>query len=497
MTGNIVRTARGGVRFNALRMAGAILLLALGLFGAVDGAQATTSPTTTSVTGSPNPSSQGQLVTFIATVTATSFGAPTGTVTFEDNGTALAGGAKSLTPVASTTNSTATFQTVALTVGSHTIKAVYGGDGGHLSSNGTTTQVVNVAPPVVSGPTDSQKLHSLQISASDVVATTSGQAITGAVQGGISDAFSNGTNPIQGGANGLFFSSSFAAEPPPDRSGPFSALAYATKAPPRLAEREWNVWADLRGTNWDRTDNSGDFRGNQLNFNAGVGRKLTPNLLVGLLTGFENFRYDSASLNGTVKGDGGTIGGYAAWRPASALQFDATLAWSGINYNAAAGAASGSFTGSRLLASGGVSDTYALGRGLVFEPSAQLYALWENQGSYTDSAGTLQASRDFSVGRASTGGKFAYTSITAGDAKITPYAGVYGDYRFSNGVTGDTQPIGAPILSIVDGWSARVTTGVTLTTSSGARLNVGGEFGGIGSGSYNVWSGQVRGSVPF
>jgi hypothetical protein len=489
MTGNM---ARGGVRFNVLRMAGAVLLLALGLFGAVDEAQATFASTTTTVAGSPNPSSQGQLVTFIATVTATGCinCPPLGNVVFKDNGTALA--TVTLNQAAGTTHSSATFSTAALTAGSHTIVADYGGFSFFLASSGNTTQVVNAA-----GPTDSQKLRALQISASDLVATTSGQAITGAVQGGISDAFSNGTTPIQGSASGLFFSSSFAAEPPPDRSGAFSALAYAAKAPPRLAERDWNVWADLRGTNWDRTDNAGDLKGNQLNFNAGVGRKLTPNLLVGVLTGFENFRYDSATLNGTVKGTGGTIGGYAAWRPASALQFDATLAWSDINYNAASGAASGSFTGSRWLASGGVSDTFALGRGLVFEPSAQLYALWESQGAYTDSAGTLQASRDFSVGRASTGGKFAYTSITAGDIKITPFAGLYTDYRFSNGVVGDAQPIGAPILSVVDGWSARVSTGLTVSTSNGAKVNFISEFGGIGSGSYNVWSGQVRGSVPF
>jgi hypothetical protein len=478
------------VRFSALRIAGAFFLLALGLFGAVDEAQATSSPTSTSITGSPNPSNQGQLVTFIATVSCVACGPPTGSVTFTDNGTPLAGGANIGLTSSGANQSRATFSTTALTAGSHTIKASYVPDSGNFTSSfGTTTQLV--------GATDSQKLHSLQVSVSQTVATTSGQSIADAVQGGISDAFSNGTTPIQGGANGLFFSSNFAAEPPPDPSGPFAALAYAAKAPPRLAERDWNVWADLRGTNWDRTDNTGDLRGDQLNFNAGVGRKLTPNFLVGILTGFEDFRYNSATLNGTIKGTGETIGGYTAWRPASALQFDATLAWSNINYNGASGAASGAFTGSRWLASGGVSNTFALGRGFVFEPAAQLYALWENQGAFTDTAGTLQAARDFSVGRASTGGKFAYTSFFAGDAKVTPFAGVYADYRFSNGVVGDAQPIGAPILSIVDGWSARVSTGLTVSTSNGARLNFIGEVGGIGSGSYNVWSGQVRGSVPF
>src|ERR1700676_1179629 len=346
MNRNFVRTARGGLRFDALRMAGAILLLALGLFGVVGEAQAT-SNSSTIVTGSPNPSKVGQIVTFIATVTCpTCVGptaGPTGTATFSDNGTALAGGAVPLTPAVGTNHSTASFQTAALTVGSHTITAAYGGVNFPLfigPSSGTTTQVVNAAnTTTTNGPTDSQKLQSMQIIGSQVVATTSGQSITGGVQGGIFDAFANGANPITGGPNGLFFSSGFAAEPPPDPSGAFAALAYATKAPgyrtkapPWVAERDWNVWADLRGTGWDRTNSDGDFRGDQFNLTVGVGRKLTPNFLVGLVTGYEDFRYNSTSLNGTFKGDGGTIGGYAAWRPASALRFDTTLAWSDINY---------------------------------------------------------------------------------------------------------------------------------------------------------------------
>jgi hypothetical protein len=348
MKRNSVRNAPGKLRFDTLRMAGAILLLALGMFGAVDEAQATQGTTTTTLTGSPNPSTQGQIVTFIATVTCfnSCVTSNLGTVSFKDNGTTIAGGAA--VPTGPGVNvgfnsiaSTATFQTAVLTAGTHTITATTTPIPNYIiGSSGTTTQTVNAAPtPVATGPTDSQKLNSLQIAGSQIVATTSGQSITGGVQGGISDAFSNGANPITGGPNGLFFSSGFAAESPPDPSGAFAALAYATKAPgyrtkapPWVAERDWNVWADLRGTGWDRTNSDGDFRGDQFNLTAGVGRKLTPNFLVGLVTGYEDFRYNSTSLNGTFKGNGGTIGGYAAWRPASALRFDATLAWSDINY---------------------------------------------------------------------------------------------------------------------------------------------------------------------
>ncbi|MBX9842191.1 MAG: autotransporter outer membrane beta-barrel domain-containing protein [Xanthobacteraceae bacterium] len=80
---------------------------------------------------------------------------------------------------------------------------------------------------------------------------------------------------------------------------------------------------------------------------AGFGYKVTPNVLLGLFGGYENFRSDFASVSGRLKGDGGTAGGYAAWRIIPTLRWDAMLGWSKVAYDASAGAASGSFTGAR------------------------------------------------------------------------------------------------------------------------------------------------------
>jgi hypothetical protein len=82
--------------------------------------------TTTSVISSLNPSTQGQAVTFTATVGAVSPGAgtPTGTVTFEDGGVALAGSS-----IVNLSGGTASFTTTALMTGTQqAITAVYSGD---------------------------------------------------------------------------------------------------------------------------------------------------------------------------------------------------------------------------------------------------------------------------------------------------------------------------------------------------------------------------------
>jgi VCBS repeat-containing protein len=99
-------------------------------------------PTTTAVGSSQNPSVYGQAVTFTATVSPVRpVGAsPTGTVTFLDSGSAIGAGTLS--------GGAATFTTLALNVGSHTITTNYDGDGNFTGSTGSLSgnpQVVNPA----------------------------------------------------------------------------------------------------------------------------------------------------------------------------------------------------------------------------------------------------------------------------------------------------------------------------------------------------------------
>jgi hypothetical protein len=162
-----------------------------------------------------------------------------------------------------------------------------------------------------------------------------------------------------------------------------------------------------------------------------------------------------------------------------------------IAYNATAGTANGSFHGSRWLASSGLTGSYRVAA-YVLEPSSKVYALWEKQGSWTDSLGTLPTARNFSAGRIATGGKLIYPWM-AGDIRIAPYLGVYGDCRFQ---TDNALPAGQPIVGIGDGCSGRVAAGVTLAQRSGATLALGSEYGGLGA-HYKVWTANGRGDVAI
>ncbi len=96
------------------------------------------SPTTTSLVSSLNPSTFGQSVTFTAIVTPSLGGTPTGTVTFTDGSNVLG--------VASLSGGQAVLRSSLLEVGGHSIAASYGGDPAYQASTSMAlTQTVQMA----------------------------------------------------------------------------------------------------------------------------------------------------------------------------------------------------------------------------------------------------------------------------------------------------------------------------------------------------------------
>src|SRR5579871_1073463 len=94
-----------------------------------------TVPSTTALSSSTNPSVYQQSVTFTATVSSSGSVKPTGIVVFKDGTNAL--GSVSLV------NGSASFSTSTLSVGTHSMSAVYSGDANNQPSTGTFSQTVN------------------------------------------------------------------------------------------------------------------------------------------------------------------------------------------------------------------------------------------------------------------------------------------------------------------------------------------------------------------
>ncbi|HEX7959466.1 MAG TPA: Ig-like domain repeat protein, partial [Terriglobales bacterium] len=110
-------------------------------------------PTTGSLSSSENPSTYGDTVTFLASVSG-GVGTPTGTVTFKDNGTSIGAGTLNNSGQASLSISN-------LSAGSHQITAAYSGDATHASSvSDALAQVVNPAPLTITADNKSRLLDS-------------------------------------------------------------------------------------------------------------------------------------------------------------------------------------------------------------------------------------------------------------------------------------------------------------------------------------------------
>ena len=121
------------------------------------------------LTASANPAQVGQMVTFTATVTG-SAGTPTGTVTFIIDGMAVAN-----VPLL---NGQASFQTSSLTVGQHTIEAIYSGDVNNLPATSLPITEVITSQEFTSTTTLTSSLNPAQLGQTVVFTAT----VTGAAE---------------------------------------------------------------------------------------------------------------------------------------------------------------------------------------------------------------------------------------------------------------------------------------------------------------------------
>ncbi|HVZ53571.1 MAG TPA: IPT/TIG domain-containing protein, partial [Pseudolabrys sp.] len=458
---------------------------------------------TIGLTSSPNPSELHQKVTFTAMVSGRG-GTPSGTVIFKDGSVVLG---KALL-----VRGRASFAVASLSLGMHSITATYTGDGNFIRVASTAlSQSVDV-------PKDSQHLRAMQIQATPVAAQVTGQVLDSVISNAVDTALSGNPQPFV--LNGSGFTANLFADPPatetaetrrpnwladPGRpagnrfDNAFGAFAYKPQAtvpkarPPAFVEpRQWFSWVDVRAVETLRNSASDDFHGYQINAIAGLTRKLTPDLVIGALGGYENFSYSSDTLNGRLNGEGWTLGAYLGWNISKELRLDLGVARSQVDFNASSGMANASFPGNRWLVTGGLTGSLHW-QGFDIQPSTRIYALWEHEGGYIDSLGIAQPERNFSGGRASAGTKVGRTYKWDNIGVFSPYVGLYGDYYFSED---DVAALPAGTEPLLQGWSARATGGVSLTLKQGPSLNLGVDLGGIASTTY-IWSyrGQLR--VPF
>jgi Bacterial Ig-like domain (group 3)/Right handed beta helix region len=132
--------------------------------------------TTTTLSSSAATAQAGQSVTFTATVSSSTAGSITGTVTFMDGATTLGTGTVN-------SNGQATFTTSALAVGSHSITAVYGGNTSYDGSTSSAlSQTIDQATSTTSVSTSAATItYGQSVTFTATVTSSTGIAATGTV----------------------------------------------------------------------------------------------------------------------------------------------------------------------------------------------------------------------------------------------------------------------------------------------------------------------------
>ena len=176
------------------------------------GPATTGTATNTTISASVNNSVGGQAVTFSAAVTSSAGGAPTGAVSFLDNGAQIGTGAVS--------NGQAIFSTSSLSVGSHSISAQYSGNSIFAAStSASTNETVNAAE--------------FGLSPATMPTVAVGQSVTFALTmfaaPGSNLTFTMSCSGLPANSSCTFTPNPFAPGPPP--SGSQVQMTFSTQAP--------------------------------------------------------------------------------------------------------------------------------------------------------------------------------------------------------------------------------------------------------------------------
>ena len=97
------------------------------------------------------------------------------------------------------------------------------------------------------------------------------------------------------------------------------------------------------------------------------------------------------------------------------------------------------------------------------------------------------------LGRVVFGPEFGYRMARGDGITITPFASLKGVWDFEGA---DSVPISGAAVSS-DNFRGLAEAGIRMTSSSGLLLDLSGSYDGLGSSTFEAWSGQARVRVPL
>ncbi|MCB2080712.1 MAG: autotransporter outer membrane beta-barrel domain-containing protein [Novosphingobium sp.] len=261
-------------------------------------------------------------------------------------------------------------------------------------------------------------------------------------------------------------------------------------------EYGWEAWFKGRYSAYD--GDAGTFDGSIADLFGGVGVRISPNVVIGILAGYNTTDFDTlvsdaflSNREGGFEADGYTIGAYADVRFANGVVFNASVSYTGSRYDLTIETITGSFDADRITVAAHLHKNYAM-HGWIVAPTIDFLWASEDQDAYTDSILATHPALTVEAGRISVGPKILLPAMDAGNGHHQFWVAAMGEYEFSNQ---SPQPIsGLPDLSDVG--SLRLAGGLDSKIGEGT-LSLRGDIFGIGSGEYIAYGGTLGYELPF
>lgn len=266
--------------------------------------------------------------------------------------------------------------------------------------------------------------------------------------------------------------------------------SYKDAAPlpaPRL-----NAWASGRYVDFDDGQTNADRSGDLWWITSGLSYRVNERTTLGAFGRYKEGQVGSTALQSTLESDFYGGGAFAA------LNFlgGARLLLGGLyehgDNDIVIQGASGTFDTDQWTVEGRIDKRFTRGRHWV-EPQVKVRYTGVDRDAYTDSAGTLIASSDLSLGRLTYGPTFGTTITKPGGTEVKPFARINGIWDFEN--EGDFTLSTAAVFSSAD-TGLNLGGGVEVSFVRGFVLTLSGDWYTYDS-ELDAWSVQGGIGAPF
>jgi len=248
----------------------------------------------------------------------------------------------------------------------------------------------------------------------------------------------------------------------------------------------WSAWTETTYSGFTRSGPAST-SGHAGVVTGGLDYRVSQPLIVGVMLGYEDQKFDTTFNGGYLRGSGPTVAPYASWQVFAPVTLNVSAGRGFLDYSMSDGSGVGNYDARRDFVSASLVGNWQSGP-WRFTPRANYYYARENHDAYTDSNGAAVGASTIKVGQASAGPEVGYSIIAPGGAWVAePFAFGALDCNTIN------QPgiIGINGIVVTDSkCGGRAGGGVKGTAGTLSGL-VGASYNSIGRSDQSAWSLQA------